>query len=62
MLEKFIEVLTSFGGKATNKAMLEALGWEKDEYLTLREAMVQDGLLKIAKGRGGSVVLIRKEA
>lgn len=62
MLEKFIEVLTSFGGKATNKAMLEALGWEKNEYLNLRSAMVADGQIKLAKGRGGSVVLVKKEA
>jgi hypothetical protein len=61
MLEKFIALLTSFGGKATNKGMLEALGWEKDEYLNLRAAMVADGVIKLAKGRGGSVVLVKKE-
>jgi len=61
MFEKFVEVLTELGGKATNKAMLSKLEWTKEEYLNVRSGLVQDGVVKVAKGRGGSVVLVKKE-
>lgn len=61
MYEKVIELLTAAGGKTTNKALLAELGWSKDEYLAIREALVKDGVVKLARGRGGSVFLIKKE-
>lgn len=61
MYEKFIEALTEAGGKATNKALFASLNWSLDEYLAIREALIKDGVVKLARGRGGSVVLIKKE-
>jgi hypothetical protein len=60
MYEKFLEVLQELGGVATNKLMLEKTGWEKVEYLSVRDALVADKKIKLGKGRGGSVQLIKE--
>lgn len=59
MYEKFLEVLQELGGSATNKLMLEKTGWEKNEYLSVREALVADRKIKLGRGRGGSVALVK---
>lgn len=59
MYEIFVQVLTEMGGKATNKAMLTALGWDKDEYKLARYGLITAGKIKQYRCRGGGVELIK---
>lgn len=56
MYEVFMEVLEKHGGKAPNKKLLEALGWSKEEYDNVRARLLEHKLIKLGRGRGGSVI------
>ena len=60
MYKQFAEVLKELGGKATNKVMLEKLGWTKEEYEMIKTALKVDGLIASGRGRGGTVKLVEK--
>jgi hypothetical protein len=57
MYEELVNTLKKMGGKATNKALQNRLGWDKADYLNARLAMLQGGYIRLARGRGGSVLL-----
>lgn len=58
--EKFIQKLTSLDGAAGNKALREELGWPDDKYWKIREQLIEDDLVTIGSGKGGSVRLTSK--
>ena len=62
MYEQLVTALAEMGGKATNKALQEKLGWDKADYLNARSAMLQASHIRLARGRGGSVMLYDYQA
>lgn len=58
MYEDFLDALRSFDGRATNKAMVEKLGWDKGDYSAIRQTLLDRGVVKLSRGRGGSVLLV----
>jgi len=62
MKQHLIETLTRLGGKATNKKLLELLmsaegAWDRTTYLQLRAELIAEGVIKLGRGRGGTVKL-----
>ncbi len=53
--EKFIQRLTSLGGTSGNKALREQLGWSEEKYWKVRELLIEDNVVMIGGGKGGSV-------
>lgn len=58
MYEEFLEVLRAFGGRSTNKAMVEKLKWDRGDYDAIRKTLLDRGVVKLSRGRGGSVVIV----
>src|SRR5580700_12265091 len=46
------------GGHAGNVTLQRELGWEEETYWTIRDRLVDAGLLELGRGRGGSVSLV----
>lgn len=60
--ELFHETLiNSFNGHATNKALRNELGLDHGQYLMLRAELLKEGLIKLGRGRGGTVHLMSAE-
>lgn len=57
MYEQFLNALKALGGRATNKQMLEALGWNKVDYIHTKEALKIMKQVKSVRCRGGAVAL-----
>lgn len=58
MKGQFVATLKDeFGGKATNKQMLTRLACDVKDYEDVKAELVKAGVIKKARGRGGSVVL-----
>jgi type I restriction enzyme M protein len=55
--ERFIQTLADAGGSAGNGRLLSELGWQEDTYLSVRDALLEDGTVVLGRGRGGSVRL-----
>ncbi len=53
------EILMSYvpedGSLARNALLIEQLGWNKDKYWRVREALLESGVLERGRGKGGSV-------
>lgn len=60
--DKFIQGLTSLGGSAGNKALREQLGWPEEKYWKIRENLIEEDIVTIGSGKGGSVKLTSKSA
>ncbi|RSU64086.1 SAM-dependent DNA methyltransferase [Sphingomonas sp. S-NIH.Pt1_0416] len=60
--DRFLEALTELGGSAGNVRLREILEWEEDHYVSIKEALVESGLILTGRGRGGSVLLASGEA
>lgn len=57
--EEFLLVLnTEFNGSTSNRKLLAALGWEREFYFTVRASLVADGVVKVGRGRGGTVRVV----
>ncbi len=57
-IEKFIGTLVSLGGSAGNQRLLEALGWKDSIYQRVKQQLIDDGRIRLGRGRGGSVALV----
>lgn len=55
--DQFVACLAQVGGKASNAALRERLGWGEDAYRTVKEDLVAAGQVLRGKGHGGSVIL-----
>ncbi|WGU40937.1 class I SAM-dependent DNA methyltransferase [Phenylobacterium sp. NIBR 498073] len=57
MEEQFLDALRALGGSAGNGRLREALGWDGAAYDGVRATLIEKGLVKPGRGRGGSVAL-----
>lgn len=57
MEEQFLEALRALGGAAGNGRLMEALGWNQARYEETKAQLIQRGVVRAGRGRGGSVVL-----
>jgi DNA methylase len=58
--KRFISTLrTEYSGTAGNMSLRARLGWKDTLYDNVKEALIEDGLIARAAGRGGSVHLTR---
>ena len=53
--DKLLATLIDLGGSAGNGRLRDALGWAETTYDRVKQELVEEGLLKIGRGRGGSV-------
>ena len=49
------------GTSIGNTTLLRSLGWERDDYFSLRDSLVAEGVLKLGHGRGGSIRLANRD-
>jgi hypothetical protein len=56
--EFLLKKLGELGGSAGNKALRECLGWEEEKYFRIRQRLIEEGLVDIGRGKGGSVYLL----
>jgi hypothetical protein len=55
--QRLLGRLREEGGKAGNKTLREALGWDESTYEAVKANLLVGGQLIAGKGRGGSVAL-----
>jgi hypothetical protein len=59
--DKFLYVLKRLEGKASNATLFGVLSkdeqWTAEYYTAVKEALKDEGLIKIGRGRGGTVML-----
>ena len=60
--EVFLKRLRELEGSAGNKALRENLGWKEDKYFRVRKLLIEEGLVDIGQGKGGSVHLLEAVA
>ncbi len=60
--DRFIQALTDAGGSAGNGRLLSELGWQEDTYQSVRDALLQERIVVLGRGRGGSVKLASQAA
>lgn len=61
MQQKFLDALRALGGSAGNGRLRDALSWDEANYDRVRLALIDLGLIKSGRGRGGSVALAEGE-
>jgi hypothetical protein len=54
----FVKKLRELDGSAGNKALRERLGWAEKKYFRVRQDLIEEGLVEIGRGKGGSVYLL----
>jgi hypothetical protein len=59
LLEK---LAASFNGHAGNTALMKSLDWLPERYWSIRDSLVNQGKLMLARGKGGAVRLVKTEA
>lgn len=52
---RLVKVLEEVGGKASNAALREELGWDESRYSGIKEALIEQGRLVRLPGQGGVV-------
>jgi len=55
--EYFLKRLREHEGSAGNKTLRESLKWSDEKYIRVRKLLIEEGLVEIGRGRGGSVYL-----
>jgi type I restriction enzyme M protein len=60
--DKFIATLKQLNGSAGNQRLRETIGWAESTYDSVKSALVEDGLIVLGRGRGGSVALTQTSA
>ncbi len=58
--ERFVETLKELGGSAGNGRLRELLGWKEETYWKVQTELVDEGVVSVGRGRGGSVALSGK--
>jgi hypothetical protein len=59
---EFLARIPADGSGIGNKSLRELLDWDLERYHSVREELVQEGVIRLGRGRGGSVSLIRPVA
>jgi DNA-binding IscR family transcriptional regulator len=65
--EMFIATLKHLGGKASANDLFMSLQdrhdiWTAPYYVNVKEALKEEGMIKIGRGRGGTVMLVEEAA
>lgn len=55
--EAFLATLASLGGGAQHPTMIGALGWDEEQYKTVRDTLLAAKSIKPRRGRYGGVAL-----
>lgn len=55
--QRFLHKLEKLGGRAANKRLREALGWQEPTYDNVRGELVEEGRIIKGRGQGGSIRL-----
>lgn len=55
--DRFIATLGDLGGSAGNGRLRDALGWQEETYRNVHAELVEEGVITVGRGRGGSVSL-----
>lgn len=55
---QLVEKVKEHGNKAGNITLLRDLGWKPKDYWSVRDDLVNEGILEVGRGKGGSVRLI----
>ncbi|WP_262027096.1 type I restriction-modification system subunit M [Microvirga sp. Mcv34] len=58
----FVNALFGMGGSSSSGKLREVLGWDESAYSAVKQALVDSGVVRNGRGRGGSVVLAMTEA
>src|SRR3954454_22121918 len=58
--DRFIAALGDLGGSAGNGRLRDTLGWQEETYRNVQAELVEEGVISIGRGRGGSVALSTK--
>jgi hypothetical protein len=56
--EFFLKNLRELDGSAGNKALRDKLKWGEEKYFKVRKALIEEGLVDVGKGKGGSVYIL----
>ena len=54
---QFMDVLKSSGGSLSNAALRRALEWREDIYSRVHGRLLEEGLIRTGRGRGGTVLI-----
>ena len=57
-ISSFISSLKQLNGSAGNKRLQSVLGWSDSEYEAVRNDLVRRNVVRIGRGRGGTVILV----
>ncbi len=52
-----LRALEAMGGRASNKSLMIRMDVTADVYVAIKEAALADGVISLARGRGGFVKL-----
>lgn len=58
MQDALIQQVRQLGGNAGNTRLIRELGWPEDDYWPIRDRVVDLGILRRYKARGGAVALV----
>lgn len=62
MQEALVAKVRELGGRAGNTRLLRELGWPEDDYWAIRDKVVDLGLLRRYRARGGAVEIVQSAA
>lgn len=57
-IQRFLAALASLGGQAGNQRLCEALGWQDSTYQRIKQHLIDEGRIRVGRGRGGSVAMV----
>lgn len=60
LIETFVDMLKKEGGQAGNGKLRLNLGWSDEDYAWVRDHLIETGVVRIGRGRGGSVRLLEE--
>jgi type I restriction enzyme M protein len=58
----FLKKLQELNGSAGNMALREKLQWTEEKYFMVRKTIIEEGLVDIGRGKGGSVYMLGEPA
>jgi hypothetical protein len=58
----FLKKLHELDGSAGNKTLREKLGWEDKKYFHVRKLLIEEGIVDVGRGKGGSVYVLEDDS
>ncbi len=60
--EHFLKKLRELDGSAGNKALRDRLRWEDKKYFRVRKLLIEEGIVDVGRGKGGSVYVLEDDS